>query len=1058
MKIFFLLIFKILLNYTCQHSLRILESLDNEYIELELQKTIVFNVNNRNNFIYHYEKNEDLIIFLKIKNSCDDVEVTDVNHNFVDFKEEKDFLILKLNKPGLYYFKFYKSNYDFPITLDNEFTTFLPGHIIDTIDFTEQIYYSSHKFITSKNYNPGIYKVEKLKEDTYAYFINENPYSNPIEICDSQNICNKNITLFQFLKDKEYTIYIHFILRNNLYYYFPLLFFSIEISTIEKKEPGLYVSLEPKIFNIYLKDKGDLYGLHLNCKYFFTSFSDEEITFNNINNLLNMNFSETSETFNINNKYKYLIIMAIPPVISNELKDDSSKVVIANKMITNISNENQTILPYENAFIYKDMWLNSSYSTNYDDQNPLENYNVLRTYSSSENNLVYIMSNTPGYRYDYLIENNYKNPIYINKNNKEIELKVESYYPRYSLFGAMNFELFKTYLSISLMDSKENKISEDKKNWPKISFDNQYLPMNIRVSSNLNEFFEFFNFYSEDFEENVNIYIDKIYGESDIYECSSDSIDIKNLSFLTTPITNCTNKQNIFNRLFSFKGNKLISGYLSPNSYFDIYLEYNNEESNSIKISPLLNSTVDSASQYIKENKEYQIDFIMDHMVKIYPKNNIEVTIYNDDNIIKLNSDEPTAQIVGNNYKLKSNIDTMIYFYGKILSLVKQIRLDPQQKGKNLKIKSNEDVVMCIDSGFSGYNPLNIDMISQKANYRNMYIENPYEKMKNKLVKNENIYLFYGSKNIKNAMVKIEYINENLNHPNNEYTFNFIPKDSSEKSLIIFNRNINEIVLGVHFCNEPNLVKMYYQGINSQKESILEFNKTDIYIKQKIDEFGVKYRFDAKEDFIFSYSFYDKTDNDYEKTNWFEERKELNNLTINNITEKNSDNNTLLINFHSNYINSTTKYIIIISSEEEDKTMDNFNNPCYITKLATERPDKIIVENFFYAGENESITAEVDIDNIINDKNKYIINIISQELRFSKKLNFYIPKNFYYKGKMKINKNNDDNDKTSIIVLSILGIALIIILILIVYFYKRNKIKNNSFEINSEVIEKQKNI
>ena len=138
--------------------------------------------------------------------------------------------------------------------------------------------------------------------------------------------------------------------------------------------------------------------------------------------------------------------------------------------------------------------------------------------------------------------------------------------------------------------------------------------------------------------------------------------------------------------------------------------------------------------------------------------------------------------------------------------------------------------------------------------------------------------------------------------------------------------------------------------------------------------------------------------------------------------------------------------------------MDNFNNPCYITKLATERPDKIIVENFFYAGENESITAEVDIDNIINDKNKYIINIISQESRFCKKLNFYIPKNFYYKGKMKSNKNNDDNDKTFIIVLSILGFALIIILILVVYFYKRNKIKNNSFEINSEVIEKQKNI
>ena len=442
MQNFIILIFNLIFIFTKQHSLRILESSENEFIEIELQKTIKFNVNNRNSFIYKYEKNEELIIFLTIKNTCDNVEVTDVNHNFVDFKEEKDFLILKLYQAGIYFFKFYKSNYDFPITLDNEFTTFLPGHIIETIDFTEQTYFNKQTFITSLNSKPGIYKVKKLKEDIYAYFLSDNPYCNPIEICDSHNICNKNITLFKFLKDYEYTIYIHFILQENLFHYYPFLFFSIEISTIEKKEPGLYVSLEPKIYNIYLKDKGDLYGLYLNCKYFFISYSDVETTLNNINNLINLNFNKISETFNINNEYNYLIILAIPPIISNELMDDSSKVVIANKMITNISNEIQTIPPNENAFIYHDAWLNLSYENNYNDQNPLENYNILRTYSSSQSNLVYVMSNTPGYRYDYLIENNYKNPIFIKQNNKTIEIKIKSYYPRYILFGAMTNELF----------------------------------------------------------------------------------------------------------------------------------------------------------------------------------------------------------------------------------------------------------------------------------------------------------------------------------------------------------------------------------------------------------------------------------------------------------------------------------------------------------------------------------------------------------------------------------------------------------------------------------------
>ena len=597
------------------------------------------------------------------------------------------------------------------------------------------------------------------------------------------------------------------------------------------------------------------------------------------------------------------------------------------------------------------------------------------------------------------------------------------------------------------MDSNEDKESDKKKNLTKIPFDSQYFPINIRISSNINDFFEFFNFYSEDFEENANFYIDKIYGESQLYECSTDSVDIKNLSFLTTPITNCTDKKNIFNRLFSFKGNKLISGYLSPNSYFDIYLEYNNEESNTIKISSLLNDTADSTSQYVKNNTEYKIDFKLDHMVKIYPQNNIEVVIYNNDNIIKLNSSNPTSKIEGINYKLKSNIDTMVYFYGRILSLVKQIRIDPNQKGKNLKVSSNLDVIISLDSGFGGYNPLNIDMIVQKANYRKVYFENPYEKMKQKLVKNENVYLFYGSKDIKNVMVKIEYINDNLNHPNNEYTFNFIPKDSSEKCLIISNRNIQEIILGVHFCNEPNLVKMYYQDINSEKESILEFDKTDIYIKQKIDEFGTKFRFDSKEDFIFSYSYYDKTDMDYEKTNWFEERKELNNLTINNITEKNSENNILLINFNLNYINSTTKYIILITVEDGDKTIENFSNPCFITKLVTEKPDDITVEHLFYAGENDSITAEVDVDKIINRNNKYLISIISQELRFSKKLNFYIPKNFSYIGKFKTNENSDEDDDGNITLLLFISgfISFLIIIIFVIYFCikKKNKVTTN---------------
>ena len=45
-------------------------------------------------------------------------------------------------------------------------------------------------------------------------------------------------------------------------------------------------------------------------------------------------------------------------------------------------------------------------------------------------------------------------------------------------------------------------------------------------------------------KDKVNIYIKQIYGGSDIYECDADDYDERNLTFLTTPISNvkCKNK------------------------------------------------------------------------------------------------------------------------------------------------------------------------------------------------------------------------------------------------------------------------------------------------------------------------------------------------------------------------------------------------------------------------------------------------------------------------------------------------------------------------------------
>ena len=133
---------------------------------------------------------------------------------------------------------------------------------------------------------------------------------------------------------------------------------------------------------------------------------------------------------------------------------------------------------------------------------------------------------------------------------------------------------------------------------------NYILPFNIRINSDITIFYDFVNFYFHKFSQKVNVYIKKFYGETELYECNADSINIQDLSILTTPISNCKNKTSIFNRIFTFDGTKLISGYLGHNSYFDIFLDSENAFPNDIiKIPPMLAPISNFASKYLKKIK-----------------------------------------------------------------------------------------------------------------------------------------------------------------------------------------------------------------------------------------------------------------------------------------------------------------------------------------------------------------------------------------------------------------------------------------------------------------------
>ena len=162
------------------------------------------------------------------------------------------------------------------------------------------------------------------------------------------------------------------------------------------------------------------------------------------------------------------------------------------------------------------------------------------------------------------------------------------YEPRFAFFGAIDDYLFKVYMSYLLKNSE-------------INFNlNQILPLNFRINTDLTILYEVFNFYFYEFKEKINVYIKKLYGETELYECSTDSKQLKDFSILTTPISNCKNKKSLLNRLFSFEGTRIISGYLGHDSFFDIYADID-DKSTEIKIYPMLKGRINSATKYLKK-------------------------------------------------------------------------------------------------------------------------------------------------------------------------------------------------------------------------------------------------------------------------------------------------------------------------------------------------------------------------------------------------------------------------------------------------------------------------
>ena len=164
----------------------------------------------------------------------------------------------------------------------------------------------------------------------------------------------------------------------------------------------------------------------------------------------------------------------------------------------------------------------------------------------------------------------------MDKLNENITLSIKKYKQKFSYFGVINFELFKLYLQEVQTQTYGELLN---------IFDLSQLQ--IRINSDYIPISEYFNFYFFNMDKNINLYIKQYYGPSELNEYDTNAVDLNDLSNLTKPMRNSQNLKTAFNKMINFKTDRFLTGYLGPNSFYDIYFEYDDDSTN-IDISALM--------------------------------------------------------------------------------------------------------------------------------------------------------------------------------------------------------------------------------------------------------------------------------------------------------------------------------------------------------------------------------------------------------------------------------------------------------------------------------------
>ena len=148
-------------------------------------------------------------------------------------------------------------------------------------------------------------------------------------------------------------------------------------------------------------------------------------------------------------------------------------------------------------------------------------------------------------------------------------------------------------------------------------------------------------------------------------------------------------------------------------------------------------------------------------------------------------------------------------------------------------------------------------------------------------------------------------IQNNLNIKNDDFNIFYIPKNEEfqiENSIIINSYNYKTIH-NIKFCRDNTKIELslkgeYQENYNIEKETSLSL---------KLHQGSNKISFTSNQPFIYSYSIYDRIDEEIieKNTDWKNERGAFSDLTITEVKDEGDNNNEISIKFIPNYLKSS---------------------------------------------------------------------------------------------------------------------------------------------------------